>query len=75
MADIIYPDEYLPMPLMDGYGFKPISPLPRTEMTSGRGRRQGDTLSTPTRPAVKWIFQTDALAQVLRPFQRTLKDG
>jgi hypothetical protein len=33
MADIIYPDDYLPMPLMDGYGFKPISP---TEMTSGR---------------------------------------
>jgi hypothetical protein len=25
MADIIYPDDYLPMPLMDGYGFKPIS--------------------------------------------------
>lgn len=37
MADIFYPDEYLPMPLMDGYGFKPISPLLRTEMTSGRG--------------------------------------
>ena len=41
MADIFYPDEYLPMPLMDGYGFKPISPLLRTEMTSGRAQ-QGD---------------------------------
>ncbi|STS92127.1 membrane protein [Klebsiella variicola] len=40
MADIFYPDEYLPMPLMDGYGFKPISPLLRTEMTSGRAQQR-----------------------------------
>lgn len=76
MADIIYPDEYLPMPLMDGYGFKPISPLLRTEMTSGRARQRRRYTSTPTHASVKWIFQTDALAQVFEAFFRdALKDG
>lgn len=68
MADIIYPDDYLPMPLMDGYGFKPISPLKRTEMTSGRARQRRLYTSTPTQASVKWIFQTDALAQVFEAF-------
>lgn len=46
MADIFYPEEYLPMPLMDGYGFKPISPLLRTEMTSGRAQQRRRYTST-----------------------------
>lgn len=76
MADIFYPDEYLPMPLMDGYGFKPISPLLRTEMTSGRAQQRRRYTSTPTRASVKWIFKTDALAQVFEAFFRdALKDG
>ncbi len=70
MADIFYPDEYLPMPLMDGYGFKPISPLLRTEMTSGRAQQRRRYTSTPTRASVKWIFKTDALAQVFEAFFR-----
>jgi hypothetical protein len=42
MADILYyPHDYLPLPLMDGYGFKHISPLLRTEMTSGRAASVG----------------------------------
>ncbi len=74
MADIFYPDEYLPMPLMDGYGFKPISPLLRTEMTSGRAQQRAIYLNT--HPSVKWIFKTDALAQVFEAFFRdALKDG
>ena len=76
MADIIYPDEYLPMPLMDGYGFKPISPILRTEMTSGRAQQRRRYTSTPTQASVKWIFKTDALAQVFEAFFRdALKDG
>ena len=76
MADIFYPDEYLPMPLMDGYGFKPISPLLRTEMTSGRAQQRRRYTSTPTQASVKWIFKTDALAQVFEAFFRdALKDG
>ncbi len=76
MAEIFYPDEYLPMPLMDGYGFKPISPLLRTEMTSGRAQQRRRYTSTPTQASVKWIFKTDALAQVFEAFFRdALKDG
>lgn len=76
MADIFYPDEYLPMPLMDGYGFKTISPLLRTEMTSGRAQQRRRYTSTPTQASVKWIFKTDALAQVFEAFFRdALKDG
>ncbi|MDT7005337.1 hypothetical protein [Klebsiella variicola] len=76
MADIFYPDEYLPLPLMDGYGFKPISPLLRTEMTSGRAQQRRRYTSTPTQASVKWIFKNDALAQVFEAFFRdALKDG
>jgi hypothetical protein len=70
MADIIYPDEYAHAT----YGrvrFKPISPLLRTEMTSGRARQRRRYTSTPTQASVKWIFQTDALAQVFEAFFRT----
>lgn len=28
MADIYYPHDYLPVPLYDGYGFKPVVMLP-----------------------------------------------
>ena len=76
MADIFYPDEYLPLPLMDGYGFKAISPLLRTEMTSGRARQRRLYTSTPTQASVKWIFQTDGLAQAFEAFFRdVIGDG
>jgi hypothetical protein len=68
MADIIYPDEYLPMPLMDGYGFKPISPLLRTEMTSGRAQQRRRYTSTPTQASVKWIFKLMRWRRCLRRF-------
>ena len=66
MADIFYPDEYLPMPLMDGYGFKPISPLLRTEMTSGRAQQRRRYTHTPA--SVKWIFKTMLWRRCLRRF-------
>lgn len=76
MADIFYPDNILPMPLMDGYGFKPVSPLLSTKMTSGRTRQRRLYTSTPTQVTAKWIFKTDILAQVFEAFFRdALKDG
>ncbi len=71
MADIIYPDDYLPMPLMDGYGFKPISPLKRTEMTSGRARQRRLYTSTPTQATVKWILRLMLWHRCLRRFSGT----
>ena len=45
-------------------------------MTSGRARQRRRYTSTPTQASVKWIFQTDALAQVFEAFFRdALKDG
>ena len=32
MTDIYYPHDSLPMPLQEGYGFQPVSPLKRTQL-------------------------------------------
>jgi hypothetical protein len=41
MTDIYYPHDSLPMPLQDGYGFQPVSPLKRTQLTTGRAAASG----------------------------------
>ncbi len=40
MTDIYYPHDSLPMPLQEGYGFQPVSPLKRTQLTTGRARQK-----------------------------------
>lgn len=76
MASISYPHDYLPLPQQDGYGFKPISPLLRTEMTSGRARQRRQYTSTPTQASVNWFFETDPQAQLFEAwFRDTLFDG
>lgn len=40
MTDIYYPHDSLPMPLQEGYGFQPVSPLKRTQFTTGRARQR-----------------------------------
>lgn len=39
MTDINYPHDSLPMPLQEGYGFQPVSPLKRTQLITGRARK------------------------------------
>jgi len=76
MADIYYPHDYLPLPLQAGYGFKPVSPLKRTEMVSGRSRQRRKYTSTPTAVTVRWIFIKDQQAQVFESWYRdVLIDG
>ncbi|WP_407266342.1 hypothetical protein [Klebsiella quasipneumoniae] len=76
MADIYYPHDYLPVPLYDGYGFKPVSPLLRTEMITGRARQRRRYLSTPTQSSVKWLFKSDGQAQLFEAwFRETITDG
>ena len=77
MADIFYPDEYLPMPLMDGNGFKPISLFTANgDDVRSRSTTKAMIPQHSTRASVKWIFKTDALAQVFEAFFRdALKDG
>ncbi len=76
MAMASYPHEYLPLPLQDGYGFKPVSPLLRTQLTSGRARQRRQYTSTPTQASVTWMFTTDAQAQLFEAWYRdTISDG
>ncbi|MCW2473427.1 MULTISPECIES: hypothetical protein [unclassified Symbiopectobacterium] len=76
MADIYYPHNYLPIPLQNGFGMKPVSPLLRTEMTSGRARQRRQYTSTPTQAGVTWSFKKDAQAQLFEAWYRdTINDG
>ncbi|WP_285131392.1 hypothetical protein [Leclercia adecarboxylata] len=71
-----YPREYLPLPQQDGYGFKPVSPLLRTELTSGRARQRRKYTSTPTQASVNWFFETDGQSQLFEAWYRdTIHDG
>ena len=60
MTDIYYPHEYLPLPLQDGYGFKSVDNLLRTEMVTGLARQRRRFVSTPASVSVKWILTSDA---------------
>lgn len=76
MAMASYPHEYLPLPLQDGYGFKPVSPLLRTQLTSGRARQRRQYTSTPTSASVTWMFTTDAQSQLFEAWYRdAITDG
>ena len=73
MAEKYYPHDYLPMPLQDGYAFQPVSPLKRTEITTGRARQRRAFISTPTQANVQWFFENDAQAQLYWQFSATLE--
>lgn len=75
MADIFYPKE-LPIPLKDGFGFEPISPFIRTQLTSGRSRQRRLYTSVPTQVIVKWSFKKDNEAQLFEAwFRDALTEG
>lgn len=67
MAEKYYPHDYLPMPLQDGYAFQPVSPLKRTEMTTGRARQRRAFISTPTKANVQWFSKRMFRPSYLRP--------
>lgn len=76
MAEKYYPHDYLPLPLQDGYAFQPVSPLKRTEMTTGRARQRRAFISTPTQANVQWFFETDVQAQLFEAwYHETITDG
>lgn len=57
---VVYPTS-LPMPLREGYGFTPISPIRRSNKVSGRAVQRRLYKSVPTILAVRWMF-SDAQA-------------
>ncbi|AEG99109.1 MULTISPECIES: membrane protein [Klebsiella] len=76
MAEIFYPHDYLPMPLQEGYGFQPVSPLKRTQLTTGRARQRRAYTSTPTEATVSWFMESDVQGLTFESWYRdALSDG
>lgn len=76
MIEIYYPHDFLPVPLQDGLAYKPVSPLLRTSLTSGRTRQRRLYVSVPTQASVKWFFKKPIHAQVFEAWYRDqLNDG
>lgn len=74
-SNIDYPHDYLPLPLQDGYRLKPVSPLLRTSMSSGRARQRRLYTSTPTEVSVSWIMD-DSQGQIFEAWYRdAIADG
>ncbi|RKT75617.1 hypothetical protein BJ925_3673 [Rahnella aquatilis] len=74
-SDINYPDDYLPMPIQEGYALKPVSPLLRTDLTSGRARQRRLYTSTPSQAQVSWLF-LESEAQLFEVwFRDAISDG
>ena len=72
MTDIYYPHDSLPMPLQEGYGFQPVSPLKRTQLTTGRARQRRayrSTVATTDIPFCATTFSDVWLDQYFRQRQ------
>lgn len=65
----------LPMPVGDGYGFEPVSPLVRSKLQSGRTRQRRRFTSVPTISSVSWLLD-DREAQFFEAwFEHVLVSG
>ncbi len=74
-STIKYPHDVLPVPLQEGYGLTPTSPIIRTQLTTGRARQRRRYTSTPTQARVTWLL-TDVQAQTFEAwFRDALSDG
>ncbi|KAB0504692.1 hypothetical protein [Pseudomonas moorei] len=49
----------IPLPLRDGYGFKPTSPIVRSPFVSGRARNRRRYRSVPTEVSVSWLCNAE----------------
>lgn len=59
---VVYPTG-LPLPLREGYGFTPVSPIRRSQKMSGRALVRRLYASVPTVATVRWLFSdSEALA-------------
>ena len=53
-----YP-EGLPLPLREGYGFKPASPIVRTQLANGRALQRRRFRNVPTLVSVSWLLNDE----------------
>ena len=71
---IKYPDS-LPRGLHNGRSYQTVSPLKRSELSSGRARQRRNFTSVPTMASISWIFNS-AQAQAFEAWWRDqLIDG
>lgn len=71
---LTYP-EGLPLPLREGYGFEPVSPILRSQKMSGRAVQRRLYSSVPTVATVSWMF-TDVQARLFEAwFEYVLTSG
>ncbi|MDI3356978.1 hypothetical protein MO767_21885 [Pseudomonas sp. UYIF39] len=49
----------IPLPLREGYGFKPTSPIVRSQFVTGRARNRRRYLSVPTEVSVSWLCNAE----------------
>lgn len=74
MADIRYPSN-MPLPLRDGYGIEHTDNVTRTQLGSGRQRKEIMMRNTPSIISVQFLL-TEAEAQVFEGFYwQTLHSG
>lgn len=55
---LTYPDN-LPLPLREGYGFKPVSPIVRTQLVSGRAIQRVRFKNVPTAVTLSWVLDAE----------------
>ena len=71
---IAYP-EGLPLPLRDGYGFEPVSPLLRSQKMSGRAVQRRLYKSVPTEASVSWLLSDEQTQLFEGWFEHVLISG
>lgn len=71
---IRYPDT-LPAGLVSGRTYQTVSPLQRTEMTTGRARQRRRFTSVPVDTTLSWIFNDEQAVAFEAWFRDALNDG
>jgi len=74
-AALPYPS-WMPMPLRDGYGFTPESPMVTSRFVSGASINRRRNTAVPTHVSLTWLFDTDMKAALFEKWvQEDLIDG
>lgn len=71
---IQYP-EGLPLPLREGYGFDPVSPMVSTPLVTGRKIRRRAYQNVPTRTSVTWLLSASETQLFEGWFEHVLVSG
>jgi hypothetical protein len=65
----------LPLPLREGYGFDPVSPMVSTQLVTGRKIRRRAYQNVPTRVSVTWLLSASETQLFEGWFEHVLDSG